>query len=93
MSKKVKCIECSKSMRWALPQKVSEGNYAYAKHRLETAKRSIVCGETMKTKSINHEQYCKKFLKKTEMDLKFDSYNQKKISELEKTIKEYEKVR
>lgn len=93
MSKKVKCIECSKSMCWALPQKVSDGNYKYAKYCLQTAKMSIVCGETMKTKSINHEQYCKKFLKKTEMDLKFDSFLQKEISELEKMIKEYEESR
>lgn len=47
-------------------------------------KASIVCDETMKTKSIKHEQYCKKFLKKTEMDLEHDSYHQKELLKLEK---------
>lgn len=47
----------------------------------------------MKTKSIKHEQYCKKFLKKTEIDLEYDSYHQKKLLELEKIIKEYEESR
>ena len=40
-----------------------------------------------------HEQYCKKFLKKTEIDLEYDSYHQKKLLELEKMIKEYEESR
>lgn len=90
MSKKVKCIECSKSMHWALTNGVSEKNYEYAKRCIQTARRSIICGETMKTKSIHHEQYCKKFVKKTEMDLSCDECYQKEIEQVEKTIKEYE---
>lgn len=91
MSKKVKCVECHNSIHWAVPNEINEDNYEYAKYCIKIAKTSIVCGETMKTKSVNHEQYCKKFLKKTEIDLETDSYYQKEISELEKMIKEYEK--
>lgn len=91
MSKKVKCIDCHNSSHWVLPYRVSEQNYEYAKSCFQASKASIICGETMKTKSIKHEQYCKKFLKKTEIDLETDSYYQKEISELEKMIKEYEK--
>ncbi len=90
MSKKVKCIECHNSMHWSIPREVSEDNYEYAKLCLRIAKTSIVCGETMKTKSIKHEQYCKKFSKKTEMDLESDSYIQKEQEKLEKMITEYE---
>lgn len=93
MSKKVKCIECHNSIHWAFPDRVSRKNYEYAKHCLQTGKRSIVCGETMKTKSINHEQYCKKFSKKTEMDLEFDSLYQKEIEKSENMIKKYEEAR
>lgn len=87
MSKKVKCIECHNSMHWEIPDKVPDKNYEYAKHCLQTAKRSIVCGNTMRTKSINHEQYCKKFSEKTDFDFQADSYYQKKIEKLEKMIK------
>ena len=90
MSKKVKCIDCNNSSHWALPYGVSEQNYEYAKLCFQTSKASIVCDETMKTKSIKHEQYCKKFLKKTEMDLESDSYIQKEQEKLEKMITEYE---
>lgn len=90
MSKKVKCIDCHNSSHWALPYGVSEQNYEYAKLCFQTSKASIVCNETMKTKSIKHEQYCKKFLKKTEMDLESDSYIQKEQEKLEKMITEYE---
>lgn len=93
MSKRVKCIECHFSSHWSLPCGVSEKNYKYAKLCLQTAKRSIVCNETMKTKPINHEQYCKKFSKKTEMDLKFEPCYLNKILELEKMITEYEESR
>lgn len=93
MSKKVKCIDCHNSSHWALPYGVSEQDYEYAKLCFQTSKASIVCNETMKTKSIKHEQYCKKFLKKTEMDLEHGSYHQKELLELEKMIKEYEESR
>lgn len=93
MSKKVKCISCHNSSHWAVPNEVNEDNYEYAKYCIKIAKASIVCNETMKTKSIKHEQYCKKFLKKTEMDLEYDSYHQKELLELEKMIKEYEESR
>lgn len=93
MSKKLKCVECHNSIHWAVPNEVNEYNYEYAKYCIEIAKTSIVCDKTMKTKFVNHEQYCKKFLKKTEIDLKYDSYHQKKLLELEKMIKEYEESR
>lgn len=87
MAKKVKCSDCSESMNWSLPISVNSGNIDYAKHCLMIAKRSIVCGYTMKSKSKDHEQYCKHFEKKT-----YDINYQKEIDRLEKLIEEYEKV-
>ena len=87
MAKKVKCSDCSESMNWSLPLSVNSGNIDYAKHCLMLAKRSIVCGYTMKSKSKDHEQYCKHFEKKT-----YDINYQKEIDRLDKLIEEYEKV-
>ena len=87
MAKKVKCSDCSESMNWSLPLSVNSGNIDYAKHCLMLAKRSIVCGYTMKSKSKDHEQYCKHFEKKT-----YDTNYQKEIERLEKLIEEYEKA-
>ena len=61
MSRKVKCKMCEKSMRWALPERVTENNYEYAKHCLRMVKNTLVCDRTMRTKYIEHEQYCKYF--------------------------------
>ena len=85
MSKKVKCIECIEFMNWSLPLKVNADNLEYAKHCLWVAKRSFVCGYTMKTKKRDNEQYCKHF-KKTLYSNDFT----KNIEELEAKIKEYE---
>lgn len=90
MAKKVKCIDCINSMHWALPVMVRGENLEYAKYCSRIAKRSIVCGETMKTKQINHEQYCKKYREKTEWDKEYDKVYDKEISELEKKIEDYE---
>lgn len=87
MAKKVKCIECSEYMNWSLPVKVSKQNIDYAKHCLSVAKRSFVCGRTMKTKSINNEQYCKHFCKS---EYKNDYWYEKKVEKLEAMIKEFE---
>ena len=89
MSKKVKCAECENKTFWSLPIKVSDNNYEYAKHCLVVAKRSLVCGHTMKTKYINNEQYCKNF-KKSTSDF-YDKENIKRIKSLEESIAEYEK--
>ena len=56
MAKKVKCSDCCESMNWALPISVNSENIDYAKGCLMFAKRSIVCGYTMKSKAKNHEQ-------------------------------------
>ncbi len=90
MAKKVKCMECTKSMHWALPRQVGVQNYEYAKECLCSAKKSIVCGETMKTKRVDHEQYCKKFVCKTEKDKQCDSVYSGKINKLEDLIRVYE---
>ena len=50
MAKKVKCMNCAKSIRWALPE-VGEKNLEYVKHCVAVAKRSIVCGEKKKKKA------------------------------------------
>lgn len=89
MSRKVKCIECGCSMHWALPEKIGSRNIEYAKRCL-SATRSIVCGETMKTKLVEHEQYCKRFMPKTELDLKIDELYQTKIAHLAEMIQTYE---
>lgn len=91
MSKKVKCIECENKMFWAMPIKVNDNNYEYAKHCLTVAKRGLVCGHTMKTKSINNEQYCKHF-EKSNSDFS-EKENIKRIKNLEEAIAEYENSR
>ena len=63
MSKKVKCCECDSFMGWALPVRVNENNYEYAKRVLKLASTTGVCEYTMKTKVRTHEQYCRKFKK------------------------------
>lgn len=90
MSKKVKCMECECSMHWSLPERVLSGNIDYAKHCLIVARRSIVCGETMKTKRVGHEQYCKKFKPKVELDFKMDEIYQTEIANLDEMIQTYE---
>ena len=93
MAKKVKCSECTNSMNWALPGKVGEQNYEYAKHCLHAAMTSIVCGEKMRTKAIGHEQYCKKYRPKTELEKKIIDIRKRKITELENQIAEYEALK
>lgn len=92
MSKKRKCRLCEQSMSWALPERVTDKNVEYAKHCLAVAKRSIVCGYTMKTKGIEHEQYCKYYIEKSEKEIKRDKqYDEKRIRELEQMIEEFER--
>lgn len=86
MARKRRCIDCEESTFWALPRKVTEDNIDYAKHCLNIAKKTIVCGRTMKTKGVNHEQYCKHFVKKGYEC----TWYQKEIEELEKMINDYE---
>lgn len=58
MAKKVKCIECDNSMDWAIPNaEIIKGN----EHLQNTLKNYIVCGYTMKSKHIDHCQYCKNY--------------------------------
>lgn len=90
MGKKVKCMDCANSMRWALPDRVGEKNLEYEKYCACVAKRSIVCGETMKTKGINHEQYCKKYREKEESDRNYDNAYSEEIVKLERRIEDYE---
>ena len=91
MSKKRKCKLCENSMGWALPEKVTSDNYEYAKYCLCVAKTTILCGHTMKTKGIEHEQYCKYFYPKSDSMIKLDEFDERKIQEFEDMIKEYEK--
>lgn len=91
MSKKRKCKLCENSMGWALPEQVTSDNYEYAKHCLRVAKTTILCGHTMKTKGIEHEQYCKYFCTKSDSMIKLDEFDKRRIQEFEDMIKEYEK--
>ena len=86
MAKKVKCIDCAEYTNWSLPVKVNKENIDYAKHCLFIAKRTFVCGRTMKTKPLNNEQYCKHFCKSEHKN----DFNAKRIAELEAKIKEFE---
>lgn len=85
MSRKVKCINCCYSGTFASPRRITEENYEYAKFLLERMKNVLYCKETGKTKTVEHEQYCKHYIK-TEI-----SPNASSITELEKMIEEYEK--
>ena len=87
MARKVKCSDCDESMLWALPRSVNSNNIGYAKSCLNIAKNTIVCGRTMKTKGIKHEQYCKYFSKKV-----YDIGYCGELERLAKQIEEYEKA-
>ena len=85
MSKRVKCAECDNMMFFATPYMVDAGNYEYAKHCLDVATRSCVCGCTVKTKPLNNEQYCKHFRKVESI-----RSNENRIKMLKDAIAEYE---
>lgn len=87
MSKKVKCKECENMMNWSLPESITNFNYEYAKHCLDIAKSTFVCGITMKTKRRDNEQYCKHFEKSI---YNMEDLNNKRLLKLEEMIKEYE---
>ncbi|MDD3253093.1 MAG: hypothetical protein PHV18_11085 [Lachnospiraceae bacterium] len=93
MSKKVKCCKCKNSMHWAIPVRVGEKNIEYAKYVLELARKSIVCGDMIPSRSrnIDHEQYCKKF-KKMDDSLRenVEKCFENELLELEEKIREYE---
>ena len=92
MSSKRKCRLCGESMGWALPDRVTSKNYEYAKRCLYMAKNTLVCGYTMKTKRIEHEQYCKHFVPKDEIELDYEENTLvDELNNLENMIKEYEK--
>lgn len=90
MSKKRKCIECAQNMNWALPERVTSENVDYAKHCISIAKHTRVCGHTMKTKTIEHEQYCNHFRPKSNVDIQMDEWFKEDIERLEKMIQEFE---
>ena len=74
-----------------MPEQVDSKNLEYAKHCLSVAKKTLLCGHTMKTKPIEHEQYCKRFVPKSEEMLRFDSRTAlSEISRLEDMIKKCE---
>lgn len=94
MSRKVKCKDCVESMCWALPVRVTERNFEYAKHCLYMAKNTIVCGWTSKSKGINHEQYCNRYKKSGDKVLmaREAQWTKTDIENLEKMINDYEAV-
>ena len=88
MAKKHKCIECENALNWAIPERVSENNLFYAKRCLDLANRSVCCDRTMKTKSKDHEQYCKYF-----EPIKYDlrDFYAEELENLSKMIEECER--
>lgn len=92
MSKKKKCTECEECMYWSLPCVVNENNIDYAKRCLHMAETTCVCGRTMKTKGIDHEQYCKNFRKKSDVNREIEIYRDD-IFKLRKAITDYEHKR
>lgn len=58
MAKKVKCVECDNSMDWSIPNDETLRDNSFLR---DTLKNTVVCGYTMKTKGVNHCQYCKHY--------------------------------
>ena len=90
MSKKVKCCECASFLGWALPKRVDKDNYEYAKRVFKLASTTGVCGYSMKTKQMAHEQYCKRFEKNKYLKQESEPFKQE-ILNLKNAIAEYEK--
>ena len=89
MSKKVKCCECASFLGWALPKRVDKDNYEYAKRVFKLASTTGVCGYSMKTKQMTHEQYCKRFEKNKYLKQESEPFKQE-ILNLKNAIAEYE---
>lgn len=85
MAKKVKCVNCKNARCFAIPRSVTNENYNYAKYVLKTIKHRIYCCETMKTKPIDNEQYCKHHIKG-------EYSNECDVKMLEELIAEYERT-
>lgn len=85
MAKKVKCIECDNSMDWAIP---NANTLRGSDFLIDTLRNTIVCSYTMKTKSVDHCQYCKHYEHKE--DGFFDRQNRRDRyeKELDKRIAE-----
>lgn len=88
MSKKVKCKTCINMMLWSLPDEVTADNIDYAKQCVAYAKKTFICGLTMKTKHRDHEQYCKNY---ELADFDELEYQDIRIARLEREIEEYER--
>lgn len=90
MSKKVKCCECASFIGWALPEQVDKDNYECAKRVFKLASTTGICGYSMKTKQMTHEQYCKRFEKNKYLEQESELFKQE-ILNLKNAIAEYEK--
>lgn len=86
MAKKVKCKDCENACGWSIPERISAANIDYAKYCLFLVSKTIVCERTMKTKGVEHEQYCKYF-KKAEFD---NCMTESQTNKLKKMIEDYE---
>lgn len=84
MAKKVKCIECDNSMDWSIPDADDLKDNSFLKN---TLKNTIVCSYTMKTKTVNHCQYCKHYEHESDFRQKCRAMYERK---LEKAISEVE---
>lgn len=70
MGKRVSCLNCENCMRFAVPNKKSLEESPYL---LNQIKKTLVCGYTMKTKTVNNEQYCKHYIEAKEHTKIFNS--------------------
>ena len=87
MAKKVKCIECECSMNWSIPKaEVLKNDDSI----IGLITKTIVCGETMKTKPKDHCQYCKRYIDGGEWQKKKREMYER---ELQKVLKEVETLR
>lgn len=82
MAKKVKCMECDNSMDWSIPNigKIKGDTFLQ-----DILKNTIVCSYTMKTKTIDHCQYCKHYEHNGDFRQKCRKNHEKS---LEKVLKE-----
>ena len=93
MARKVRGVECANTNHWALPERVTEENYRYAQWCHALAGCSVVCDVTMRTKKTEHEQYCKRYVRKGERDRIFDDLYEKEVLELEAKIRDFERMK
>lgn len=83
MAKKVKCIECENSMDWDIPRAevLKDSDFT-----IGTLTKTILCSETMKTKTVDHCQYCKHYEPISDWRRKCREMYEKELQEVLKKV-------